>query len=132
MFDKDTFSIFLEPITWDLDSYAFNRDEKDMRPYSVQDKKDQTIIVHNILGIEKQDLKVTRELKNNTVFLLIEGKTKDNITGKDYSIKSQLQLDDSYLDVSKISCDMKNGLLYITIPKREKQSIDKVVNIKIN
>lgn len=132
MFDKDAFSIFLEPITWDLDSYAFNRDEKDMRPYSVQDKKDQTIIVHNILGIEKQDLKVTRELKNNTVFLLIEGKTKDNITGKDYSIKSQLQLDDSYLDVSKISCDMKNGLLYITIPKKEKQSIDKTVSIKIN
>ena len=130
MFDKDLFTLIMEPLTWDKSSYAFSRDEKDMRPCSIMNLKDKTIIVHNVLGIDKKDLKITRKIENGIVYLLIEGKTKDSLTGKDYSISSTLQLDETQLNIDKISCNMKNGLVYITIPK-ETVKKDNLINISI-
>ena len=99
MFDKDFFTLVMEPLTWDKSSYAFSRDEKDMHPYSVVSLKDKTIIVHNVLGIDKKDLKITRKVANGVVYLVIEGATKDSLTGKDYSISSTLQLDETQLNI---------------------------------
>ncbi len=129
MFDKDFFTLVMEPLTWDKSSYAFSRDEKDMHPYSVVSLKDKTIIVHNVLGIDKKDLKITRKVANGVVYLVIEGATKDSLTGKDYSISSTLQLDETQLNIDKISCNMKNGLVYITIPKENKKNSS--INISI-
>lgn len=130
MFDKDFFTLVMEPLTWDKSSYAFSRDEKDMHPYSVVGLKDKTIIVHNVLGIDKKDLKITRKIASGIVYLVIEGETKDSFTGKNYSISSTLQLDEKQLDIDKISCNMKNGLVYITIPK-ETTKKDNSMNISI-
>ena len=57
MIDKDLdciISNFINPFDWDKTLYKFNRAEKDMNPYSIVNKKDEVIIVHNILGIDKK------------------------------------------------------------------------------
>ena len=60
MFDKDL-DILIDSLfpsfDWDKKNYKFNREEKDMHPYSIKSDDKQTIITHNILGIDKKDLK---------------------------------------------------------------------------
>ena len=119
MLNDDFLNLFIDPLTWDKGSYKFNREEKDMRPYSVTNTKKDTIIVHNVLGIDKKDLKLTIKSSKEGIFLLIEGKTKDSLTGKEYSINSTFQLDDAQLNLTKITSKMENGLLYIIIPNKE-------------
>ena len=107
------------PLDWDRKSYKFNREEKDMHPYSIKNEKEKSIITHNILGINKEDLQITKECENGIVSLIIKGKTKDSITGKEYSINSRFNLDENQLDLTKIQATTKNGLLYIIIPTKE-------------
>ena len=66
-----------------------------MRPYSVTNTKKETIITHNVLGINKKDLKLTMKSNREGMFLIVEGVTKDSLTGKDYSVNSTFQLDDT-------------------------------------
>ena len=131
MFDKDVIDLFLNPLDWDKNFYKFNREEKDMHPYSVNDVKDKVIIVHNILGIDKKDLKLTRKTENKTTYIIIEGKTKDEITGKEYSVNSKFAVDDTQLDLNNVSSRAKNGLLYIIIPKKIEMPKLKDINIDI-
>ena len=78
---------------WDKKNYRFNRDEKDMHPYSIINKETEVIIVHNILGINKKDLKVSLTKENGSTYILIEGETKDELTEKKYSINSRFFID---------------------------------------
>ena len=92
MFNDKDFDILIDslfPFDWDKKNYKFNREEKDMHPYSLKATDKEVIITHNILGIDKKDLKITRESENGITFILITGKTKDTITGKEYSINSR-------------------------------------------
>lgn len=134
MFDRDIDMLIdtFFPLDWDKKNYKFNREEKDMHPYSYKSDNKNTIITHNILGIDKKDLKITPEVVNGVTRLVIKGTTKDSITGKEYSVNSTFALDDSQLDLTKINATAKNGLLYITIPNREKeeQKIKKEIEIE--
>lgn len=117
MFEKDIFDLFLNtPFDWDKKSYKFNRDEKDMHPYSIINHEDKSIIVHNIVGINKKDLKIRLEKEAGNAFIVIEGRTKDEITNKVYSVSSRFAIDYTQLDIKKATSTMNNGLLYITIP----------------
>lgn len=120
MLDKELFDLFLgNPFDWDKDFYSFNRDEKDMHPYSiVENAKGGYVITHNILGINKEDLTLSKETEKGVTYLLINGKTKDSVTGKTYSINSRIALDGDALDLNTISAKTQNGLLYITINKK--------------
>ena len=132
MFDLD--NIFIDslfPFDWDKKYYKFNRDEKDMHPYSVKTGEKEVLITHNILGIDKKDLKITNESENGTTFILIKGKTKDTITGKEYSVDSRFALDETQLNLSEIKATAKNGLLYITIPTKKKELKKESTNIEI-
>ena len=132
MFNGNFFNLFLEdPFTWDKNSYKFNRTEKDMHPYSVVDNKQSITIVHNVLGVDKKDLKLTIKNENRKVYLSIEGKTKDLITTKEYSVSSKFELAEDQLDLSKVSSSMNNGLLYITIAKKQVEPQQKTINIEI-
>lgn len=126
MFDFD-FNELLDAFDWDKKNYRFNRDEKDMHPYSVKNTKDSSIIIHNVLGINKEDIKLTLLKENGNTYISIEGKSKDEITGKDYSISSRFAIDATQLNLRKITSTMKNGLLYITIPfKKVENSAEKI------
>lgn len=119
------------PFDWDKKTYKFNREEKDMHPYSIKNNEKEVIITHNILGIDKQDLKITNEIENGISFILIKGKTKDSITGKEYSVDSRFALDDTQLDLTGIKAMAKNGLLYVTIPTKEKELKKENKNIEV-
>ena len=134
MFDfnlDDLFNAIDMPLDRDKKAYMFNRAEKDMHPYSIVNLKDKTIITHNILGIDKKDLKLSLTRENGNAYILIEGKTIDALTKKTYSISSRFAIDESQLDLSKISSTAKNGLLYITIPFKAKEEL-KNTTLKIN
>lgn len=128
MFDRDLIHSFFEPFNWDKSLYKFTREEKDMNPYSITTNENTTIIVHNVVGLNKEDLTLTRKSEDGIVYLVIEGETKDAITGKKYSVYSRFALDENQLDTGKISSTMQNGLLYISIPLREQtQDLDNIV-----
>jgi len=132
MFEDNFFSLLLnDPFTWDKNSYKFNRPEKDMHPYSVVDNKNSIVIVHNILGVDKKDLKLTIKNENRKVYLSIEGKTKDLITTKEYSVSSKFELAADQLDLTKVSSTTNNGLLYITIVKKNVEPQLKTINIEV-
>lgn len=124
--------IFFPFFDWDKKSYKFNREEKDMHPYSIKNSEKEVLITHNILGIDKKDLKITNESENGTTFILIKGKTKDSISGKEYSIDSRFALDDTQLDLTGIKATAQNGLLYITIPTKRKENKKESKNIEIS
>lgn len=123
--------LFFPAFDWDKKSYKFNRDEKDMHPYSIKNGEKEVLITHNILGIDKKDLKITNESENGTDFILIKGKTKDVITGKEYSVDSRFALDDTQLDLTGIKASARNGLLYIIIPTKKKEIKKESKNIEI-
>lgn len=123
-------SIF-NPFDWDRKFYSFNRKEKDMNPYSIYNNESGIILVHNVLGINKEDLKISPKTENHTSFIVIEGKSKDKTTGKEYSINSRFGFDSSKMDIENAKCSMKNGLLYIDIPYKVEPKIeDKVLTIE--
>lgn len=131
MFDSELIDFLFEPFDWDKKSYKFNREEKDMHPYSIIKNDKETIITHNVLGINKEDLKLTRKNENGNSYIVIEGKTKDELTNKEYSVSSRFVLDKPQLDLSGIKSSIKNGLLYIIIPNKEDKKLKKEEQIEI-
>lgn len=118
------------PFDWDRDFYNFRREEKDMHPYSIVSKDNKTILVHNVVGIKKEDLKVSIKTENHYQILYITGKTKDDITGQEYAINSRFTLKKS--GIKEITSEVKNGLLYITIQYEEPEKTEpKVKEIEV-
>ena len=128
----DLFDPFGDLVDFDRHFYFFNRDEKDMQPYDIVRKENALIITHNVLGLNKEDLKVTIKTENLKHYLVISGTSKDELTGKTYSINSRLSYNPDEIDISKATSELKNGLLYITIPYKAKEKLDETsVQIKI-
>ena len=124
--DLDIFN----PFDFDRDFYKFNRIEKDMNPYSIKQTNEGIILIHNVLGINKEDLKISTKRENHTNLIIIEGKTKDEVTGREYSINSRFSVDDN-VDLKSAKPSMKNGLLYISIKYKEaKESKENILAIE--
>ena len=124
--DLDIFN----PFDFDRDFYKFNRIEKDMNPYSIKQTDEGIILIHNVLGINKEDLKISTKRENHTNLIIIEGKTKDEVTGREYSINSIFSVDDN-VDLKSAKPSMKNGLLYISIKYKEaKESKENILAIE--
>lgn len=122
----NTFSNFFLDDFFDFDKkfYNFKREEKDMTPYDIIKKDGKLIMTHNVLGIAKEDLKVSKKIENGTPYISISGSTKDEITGKTYSVNSRFSYNPTEIDISKATSELKNGLIYITIPyKTEKEKV---------
>ena len=98
---------------FDRKFYNFSRPEKDMTPYTVVNKENKTILIHNVVGINKEDLKINTKTENGEKILYISGQTKDEISGNDYSINSRFKV--KAQAIQNIECECKNGLLYVTI-----------------
>ena len=126
---KDLF-LLNDLFDFDRKFYTFVRPEKDMMPYTIINKENQTILIHNVIGINKEDLKISLNKIDGQNLLIIEGKSIDEFTEKEYSIHSTFSVDESALDLTKITTFMKNGLLYIRIPMIEKKKNN--TSIKIN
>ena len=102
---------------FDRNFYNFVRAEKDMNPYTIINKDKQTILVHNVTGINKEDLKVTMKTENGEKTLYITGQTMDEITGSNYAINSRFRV--KAQAIKSVESECKNGLLYVTITYKE-------------
>lgn len=130
MLSNNMIDLFVNPFGWDKEFYKFNRFEKDMNPYSIkEDKKNgKVILTHNILGIDKKDLNIVVEPENGNNYLIISGKTTDEITNKEYSVKSKFYIPLDF-DTDKLEAEAKNGLVYITIPLKKESLENKTKTI---
>ena len=100
-----------DPFNFNFDKkfYNFNREEKDMHPYSILNKENATILTHNVLGLNKEDIKLSKKKENGVPYLYISGKTTDEITGKTYELNSRFAMVEDKWDLSKVTSTMKNG-----------------------
>ena len=120
MLDNDLdnlINFMFEPFDWD---------KKDMSSYSIIKTKDSMTIIHNILGIDKKDIKLTRKIENGDSFICIEGKTIDSITKKEYSVNSRFRIDANIYDLAEINGIAQNGLLYIEIKNKKPAKAEKL------
>ncbi len=118
------------PFFWDRDVYKFNRLEKDMNPYSVHKEENGITLVHNVVGLSKDDLKIKVEENNGKSKLVISGDSKNEKTNSNYSVHSEFMLD-SNKKIKDITSKLENGLLYITIEYEKTENIGSVKMIEI-
>ena len=106
--------------------YRCNNAISSNRPYKVIDTEKQTVIIHNITGIAKEDINIKTYTKNKVDYLEIRGSTKNELIEDEFNIFSRFVIDGGSTD--KIDVEVKNGLLYIYIVKKEPEKS----KIKIN
>ena len=87
------------------------------------------IIAHNILGIDKKDITLTRKIENGECFICIEGKTIDSITKQEYSINSRFKIDENEYNLTEIKSTAQNGLLYIEIKNKKPKKVEEKIAI---
>lgn len=122
---KDLF-LLNDLFDFDRKFYTFVRPEKDMMPYTIINKENQTILIHNVIGINKEDLKISVKTENGEKILYISGQTKDNISGNNYEVNSRFKI--KAQSIKNIECECANGLLYVTISYNEPE--EKEIEIK--
>lgn len=109
-------------LDFDRDFYNFNRSIKDMSPYQIKRYKDHTTLVHNVVGIKKEDLHINLEPDRNTTYLVITGETKNDVLGSTYNVNSRFSVNKD--EVSKVEWEVKDGLLYVDIFYKEPEKVN--------
>ena len=111
----DKIDLLFDDLGWDKSFYSLFRSEKDQTPYSVIRKsEEEMILVHNVLGVNKEDLEVKLKSEDGQRVLYITGQTHDERTDKKYSINSRFVIKNGN-KIKSVESEAKNGLLYITI-----------------
>lgn len=111
----DKIDLLFDDLGWDKSFYSFLRSEKDQTPYSViREDDEKMILVHNVLGVNKEDLEVKLRSEDGQRILYITGQTVDDITKKKYSINSRFVIKNGN-KIKEVTSEARNGLLYITI-----------------
>lgn len=104
-------------IFWEPKEYLYHRPIFDSRPYQVIKKDGELMIVFNALGIKPDDIKITIEREKNVDYLLIDGETKNEATGKTYSTSGKFVVHAE--DIKNIEWTTEDGVLLITVYFKE-------------
>ena len=108
---------------FDRPFYRFQRELKDMYPYEVVKKDNQVILVHNVVGLGKNDINIKLERDERYDYLVISGEKKNEITNKIDKVDSRFKINLKQLDKDGIEWKVEDGLLYIYITyQKHKQS----------
>ena len=108
---------------FDRPFYRFQRELKDMYPYEVVKKDNQVIIVHNVVGLSRNDINIKLERDERYDYLVISGEKKNEITNKIDKVDSRFKINLKQLDKDGIEWKVEDGLLYIYITyQKPKQS----------
>ncbi len=113
---------------FDRDFYRFTRNLKDMYPYEIIRKDNQAIVVHNVVGLNKEDIKISIDRDNEYDYLVIAGEKKNEVTDKIYKVDSRFIIDLDDIDNSGVEYKVEDGLLYIYIKFKTPEKPD--INIK--
>lgn len=76
-------------------------------------KDDKAILVYDVHGIDKSDLKVTKTSEDGMSYITIEGKTKNEILDCDMEVKTRWMI--PYRQFKKPTKKIENGLLYVFV-----------------
>ena len=100
---------------FDRPFYRFQRDLKDIYPYEVVRKDNQIILVHNVVGLGRNDINIKLERDERYDYLVISGEKKNDITNKIDKVDSRFKINLKQLDKDGIEWKVEDGLLYIYI-----------------
>ncbi len=102
---------------FDRDFYRFTRNLKDMYPYEIirRDNDNEVIVIHNVVGLSKDDIKISVDRDNEYDYLVIAGERKNEITDKIYKVDSRFIINLDDIDSNGVEYKVKDGLLYIYI-----------------
>ncbi len=112
-------------LDFDKEFYRFTRNLKDMYPYEIVKKDNRATIIHNVVGLSKDDIKISLEREGKIDYLVISGEKKNEITNKIYKVDSRFTINVDEITEEGIEWEVKDGLLYVYIAfkKPEKPSI---------
>ena len=112
-------------LDFDKEFYRFTRNLKDMYPYEIIRKDNRATIIHNVVGLSKDDIKISLEREGKIDYLVISGEKKNEITDKIYKVDSRFTINVDEITEEGIEWEVKDGLLYvyITFKKPEEPSI---------
>lgn len=108
LYGLDWFKDFETPLTTKTNSILFNETENDIT-YAVQ-----------IPGADKEQANVT--VQDNNLNITANFKVFDTEKSYSYSLKIP-----NRFDLSKIKCKINNGMMFITIDKKEKLKEQKIL-----
>lgn len=111
-----------------LDDYFFNRPVKDMTPYKMVEKEGKLVIILNTLGISPKDIDVEVEDGTNIQFLKISGKTKNQMSDKEYSINMTFSVKKP---MESVNWQSEDGLTYLEVKFLEPIKSKVLVNNKL-
>lgn len=114
--------------SWDKPSYSFSRNVHDMSPYKLVNKDDRVLLVHNIVGINPDDIKVEEQEENGRHFLVISGVTHSDVLNYDYKVNSKFEFKPDAFD--HVSYKAANGLLEISLFKKTPDKSKKLLITK--
>lgn len=114
-------------LDFDKEFYRFTRNLKDMYPYEIIRKDNQAIVIHNVVGLSKDDIKIFLEREGKIDYLVISGEKKNEITDKIYKVDSRFTINLDEIATEGIEWEVKDGLLYVYVAFKELEK----PNIKI-
>ena len=114
-------------LDFDKEFYRFTRNLKDMYPYEIVRKDNQAIIIHNVVGLSKNDIKISLEREDKIDYLVISGEKKNEITDKIYKVDSRFTINVDEITEEGIEWEVKDGLLYVYITFKKPET----PNVKI-
>ncbi len=132
------FDDFLNRDLLDWNNSNFSNTGTTLPAINVKETPESFVVEMAAPGMKKEDFKV--ELNNNVLTISSEQKTEheekdnDKYTRKEFSYQSfqrSFQLSREAVDADKIQAKYENGVLHLTIPKREevKQKPTRLINI---
>ena len=132
-FDDDWNSFF------DWSNRNFSDTETTIPSVNIQEKENEFIVEMAAPGMKKNDFQI--ELNNNVLSIRSElqnelkNKDESNYTRKEFSYQSfqrSFNLNNRVVDDAKIKAKYENGILYITIPKKEEAKEKPIRTINIS
>lgn len=120
--------LFNDPFFNTLDSVFESVNNVVTKPKSIVDKTDNGYsLVMSVPGLTKEDLKIVIKDRKLTISYENEKKSDDSYFVEKFS-KSYFLSDD--IIEKKIEAEVKNGILKISLPTKDPESTEKVVDIK--
>jgi HSP20 family protein len=132
------FDDFLTRNFWDWNNSNYSNTNTTVPAVNILEKDDSFLVEMAAPGMEKKDFKV--ELDNNLLSIMSEkkdeksGNSEDNYTRQEFSYQSfqrTFTLPKDVVDSDKINARYENGVLRLTIPKKEevKQNLRRIIKI---
>ena len=114
-------------LDFDKEFYRFTRNLKDMYPYEIIRKDNRATVIHNVVGLSKDDIKISLEREGKIDYLVISGEKKNEITDKIYKVDSRFTINLDEIATEGIEWEVKDGLLYVYVAFKEPEK----PNVKI-